>query len=137
MLLREKENYPDEDNLRKAMGDIYPVFNHLMETVESDAVGLAYEWRYYNDGKAWLMKAVWKKKTVFWLSVWQGYFKVGFYFTEKTISGLYELTISQSLKDRIQITRPVGKLIAVSIDIEKAGQSDDIIQLIEYKKKLK
>ncbi|PKP08994.1 MAG: hypothetical protein CVU09_13085 [Bacteroidetes bacterium HGW-Bacteroidetes-4] len=37
------------------------------------------QWRYYNDGKAWLCKVSYKKKTVFWLSVWEAYFKVAFY----------------------------------------------------------
>lgn len=137
MLLREKEVFPDEETLKKALGNVYPVFRQLMETIKAEAAGLICEWRYYNDGKAWLMKAVWKKKTIFWLSVWDGYFKIGFYFTEKTISGLYGLPVSQSIKDRLMNARPTGRLIAVSIDVDSEGQSDDIVQLVGYKKRLK
>ena len=33
------------------------------------------EWRYDNDGNAWLGKVVRKKKTVCWVSVWDRFFK--------------------------------------------------------------
>ncbi|HAQ65360.1 MAG TPA: hypothetical protein DCR43_05860 [Bacteroidales bacterium] len=137
MLLREKEVIPDDHTLEMAMGIVYPVYHKLMNIIKSEANGLTCQWNYYNDGKAWLMKAVWKKKTVFWLSVWEGYFKVGFFFTEKTITGIHELPISQMIKDSIPDARPVGRLIPLSINVEKTDQTDDLIQLVNYKKHLK
>ncbi|PKP16898.1 MAG: hypothetical protein CVU06_13825, partial [Bacteroidetes bacterium HGW-Bacteroidetes-22] len=65
------------------------------------------------------------------------YFKVGFFFTEKTITGIHELPISQMIKDSIPDARPVGRLIPLSINVEKTDQTDDLIQLVNYKKHLK
>ena len=137
LLLRDKEVIPDDQTLEMALGTVYPVFHHLMAIIESEANGLTCHWNYYNDGKAWLMKAIWKKKTVFWLSVWEGYFKVGFYFTEKTITGIHKLPVSQSIRDSIPEARPVGRLFPVSINVKETDQTDDLVQLLNYKKHLK
>lgn len=50
-----------------------------------------------SDGKAWLCKVVFKKKTGFWLSVWDGFFKAGFYFVERHCPGIHELEIDDSI----------------------------------------
>ena len=63
------------------------------------------EWRYYNDGKAWLCKVVNKKKTVFWLSIWEHYFKTSFYFTEKHLESIDALNIAYASRKRRRIAQ--------------------------------
>lgn len=82
ILLRDKEQYPAGEILMNALSDSYASFSELMAMIAGTEYRLAPEWNYYNDGKAWLCKVVYKKKTVFWLSVWDGYFQAAFYFTE-------------------------------------------------------
>jgi hypothetical protein len=45
-----------------------------------------------------LEKALDKKKNVCWLSVWNTGFKLTFYFTEKTIDGVYEMEVNGKIK---------------------------------------
>lgn len=51
------------------------------------------EWRYYTDGKAWLAKGLYKwtgvrggqnETIVFWISIWENFFKVTLYVPEKS-----------------------------------------------------
>jgi len=99
--------------------------------------GLVPEWRYYNDGKAWLCKAVFKKKTIFWLSVWDGFFKAGFYFVERHCPGIYELAVDDSIKQELKKAKPFGTLYPVGLTISKSEQINDLLALIQYKKGLK
>ena len=87
-LLTEEAVFPSDDILQIALGSLYPAYQSLCGSL-ADAQ-IAMEWRYYNDGKSWLCKCTNKKKTVFWLSVWEGYFQAGFFFTEKTRDGVPE-----------------------------------------------
>jgi hypothetical protein len=61
------------------MAASYPAYQALMQEVNLPETPWQVQWRYYNDGKAWLCKVSYKKKTVFWLSVWEACFKVAFY----------------------------------------------------------
>lgn len=116
--------------------ELYGVYLHLMEITQSD-LDLQPEWRYYKDGKVWLCKFVYKKKTILWLSLWETYIKVSFYFTEKTRDGIFNLSIDESLKADFRNTTPIGKLIPLILDIRKDEQLSDFGVIIEYKKSLK
>ncbi|HBL77321.1 MAG: hypothetical protein A2W90_21880 [Bacteroidetes bacterium GWF2_42_66] len=136
-LLKEQSVFPSEEILGNVLGDSFPVFTELMESVTKSACGLTSQWNYYNDGKAWLCKMQYKKKTVFWLSVWDGFFKTAFYFTEKTGAGLMELDIKESLKQSFNSAKSFGKLIPLVFTMRTKDQLEDLLKVIEYKKSLK
>lgn len=136
ILLRDKDTEPTVEVLKSALGnEVYDIYGEFTGNVES--IGIKLQWRYYNDGKAWLCKAVWKKKTVFWLSVWDGLFKTTVYFTEKTRTGIEDLSVSRSIKERILSAEPTGKLVPLTFDISNSDQIADLYTIIEYKKALK
>jgi len=136
-LLTDPAVPPSPEVLQDALGASYPVYEKVLAIITGDSYGLVPEWRYYNDGKAWLCKVVFKKKTVFWLSVWDGYFKTGFYFAERDIRGIHELEIDDSIKDKLKKTEPSGKLYPVVLDNNTVAQLSDLLKIIEYKKGLK
>jgi len=138
ILLRDSSIYPTKEVLENALGeDIYKVFNEFIEIITKTDLGLTPEWRYYNDGKSWLCKVCYKKKTVFWLSIWKMYFKLGFYFTEKNCSGVTELNIDERIKEEFSQSKNIGKLIPPVIKVNRIEQIDDAKKIIEYKKLLK
>jgi hypothetical protein len=137
MRLKDPQIPPTRDLLAEAMGDSYPIFDELIKTVTNEAFGLTTEWRYYNDGKAWLMKVCFKKKTVFWLSVWENYFKTSFYFTEKNSNGIYEMEIDETIKKDFNAQKTIGKLLPLTIFMKQKGQLSDLLKIVEYKKGLK
>jgi hypothetical protein len=78
-----------------------------------------------------------KKKTVFWLSVWEGFFKTAFFFTEKHLEGIAALDISEQIKEEFCRAKSIGKLLPMIINISKHEQLTDVLKVIEFKKKLK
>jgi len=130
-LLKDPTFDPTEDILSAALGDIYPVYQAFCGVLAAAQVSM--EWRYYNDGKAWLCKCQHKKKTVFWLSIWEGYFQTGFFFTEATYEGVRDLPFDeQPIRER-----NVGKFIPMVMKVSAESQLGDLAQLIDYKKSLK
>jgi hypothetical protein len=136
-LLREKEIFPTDEVLEDALGGSYSTFNELVGIITKPDFGLALQWNYYNDGKAWLCKVSYKKKTVFWLSVWDGFFKTGFYFTQKNSSGVLNLDIEEKIKEEFIQRKSIGKLMPLAINMKKKEQIADVIKIIVYKKSLK
>lgn len=135
--LRESEIYPTEEVLLRALGDqVFTVYKELLKIILNE-FQLNPEWRFYKDGKAWLCKVVWKKKTVFWLSIWDGFIRTSFYFTEKTQTGVQELEVSQNIKDKLKEAKAVGKLIPLILDIRLDEQLKDLKKIVEYKRALR
>jgi hypothetical protein len=136
-LLRDQHTFPSTEVLKNALKDSYEVYEELIQTITNTQYGLTIEWNYYKDGKAWLCKVQYKKKTIFWLSVWDEFFKTGFYFTKKNSSGVVALDIKKSLKEKLISNKSIGKLIPLTIDLNKKAQLKDVLTIIEYKKSLK
>ena len=138
ILLRDPDIFPSEEVLRNALGETnYNLFQGFVQNITSPTSGLAMEWRYYNDGKAWLCKVVNKKKTVFWPSIWEHYFKTSFYFTEKHLESIDALSIADSLKQQLAQAKSIGKLIPLIIDVHNDEAMTDLLTLVHFKKSLK
>jgi hypothetical protein len=136
ILLKDQDVFPSKAVLEKVLKGNYSTFEELMKIVTDKKYGLVAEWNYYKDGKSWLCKVCYKKKTVFWLSVWDKYFKTAFYFTEKNCSGIADLDIKESIKKDFRDRKPVGKLLPLVIEMSKKEQIKDLLKIIEYKKSL-
>lgn len=135
MILNNPDLYPDEDVLKETLTEgVYNLYTELLTTITSKSgMGLIWEWRYYNDGKSWLCKVVYKKRTIFWLSVWEGYFKVSFYFTEMHKEGISSLPISESAKSLFITAKPIGKLIPLTIDVQSEEQLEDVLTIAKFR----
>lgn len=137
-LLRDKNVFPTPDVLEKALGKRgCAAWTELLDTLTGEDYGLAFEWRFYNDGKAWLGKATYKKKTIFWLSVYEGFFRTNFYFTEKTRGGVLELNIDGKIKATFAEVEAAGRMVQLPLLISTKRQIKDALELIRYKKTLK
>lgn len=118
-LLRDKLLPPGDDVLKN------PLYLSLTE-------GLQPEWRYYNDGKAWLCKVTDGRKTIFWFSVWEGFFRVSFYFLERHLEGLAALNTTHG-----RLEKEWGKMIPFFFDVRDAGPVADVRKVVEFKRKAK
>lgn len=134
-IMKDRNIFPDNDVLKKALKDKFEVFQELEISITNDIHKLVHEWRYYNDGKAWLYKAQYKKKTVLWLTVVSTGFIVTFYFNEKNYEGVFGLPIANTIKENFQNVELVGKLHPLQIYVNNFNQISDIQEIIEYKKK--
>ena len=137
LLLREQNEFPTNEVLKNVLGESYLVYQEMIQLVTDTKYGLEPQWNYYRDGKAWLCKVCYKKKTIFWLSVWNNFFKTTFYFTEKNCLGIAELDIEENIKENFNRSKHFGKFIPLTIEITSKNQLKDLLKVIDYKKSLK
>jgi hypothetical protein len=136
-LLREQEIYPSEEVLQSVLGKVYDVWTELEKQVTQGEFSLTLDWNYYRDGKSWLCKVCHKKRTIFWLSVWEGFFQTGFFFLERHLEGIAALDISEQIKEDFCQKKPIGKLLPMAIKINKQEQLADMLKVAKFKKELK
>ena len=133
-LLQDPEIFPSKEVLENALGKVYNILEELETKLTQPEYALVFHWKYYRDGKAWLCKVVHKKKTIFWLSVWEGYFKTGFYFLERHLEGIAALDIDEN---SFTMVKDCGKMIPVIFNINKKKQIPALLKMVEYKKTAK
>ena len=126
---------PESRILEKALGKKYVVFMEFEKKLSEQ--NLIIEWRYYNDGKSWLGKILYKKKNLCWISIWNTGFKITFYFTGKTIHGIHELKIDDAIKNLATNYKQTGKLIPILLIMRNKKRLNDALKILEYKKQLK
>lgn len=136
-MLVDPDVFPDKEVLSGILGESYDVFEEMLSEITDGNYRLSPEWRYYRDGKSWLCKVVFRKKTIFWLSVWNGYFKTAFYFLPRNVPGVLELGIKDEIKKEFINARPTGTLIPLVINIRDHEQISDLLEVVKYKKSLK
>jgi hypothetical protein len=132
-LLNDPDIYPTDEVLKSGLGRSFAAYQSYMDAIQSEPYCLDHEWKYYKDGHAWLCKISRKKKTVHWLSIWPGFFKVGYYFTGKSGEGIPELDIDANIKKAFSSNKPIGKLIPVAIDVRFKKQLSDCYTMIKFK----
>lgn len=133
--LNDANTYPTDEVLASVLGNCFEIYQVFVGALPKYQIEL--EWHYYNDGKSWLGKGVSKHKTIFWLSVWQDFFKVSFYFTEKTRLEIMSLPIADEIKTRMKSEPIKGKLVSLIIDVSESTHLNDVFTLISYKQSYK
>ena len=136
-VLKDEAVYPDDKVLTQHLGRAKSAYDGLMEMIAKKHPDYTVEWRYYQDGKAWLCKIVKKKKTICWLSVWDGFFKTGCYFSVKHDIALKRHCKTKSLKKIYMANKMVGKSRAMEIDVKFKKQLPDIETLFLFKESVK
>ncbi len=145
-LLRNPDIEPSDDVIAEALGGGY--ISYVKFIKELDNKDIQPEWRYYNDGKAWLAKGIYKwigarggkkETTVFWLSIWDGFFKATIYFPEKVRADVLDLPLDNEIKKVIEDSEQMGKLkyFPVVFELYTDKMFDSVFQLIDFRKKVK
>lgn len=145
-LLRNPDIEPSSDVVAKALGEANSAYVKFVNELASHDIQL--EWRYYTDGKAWMAKGLFKwtgvrggqnEKTVFWLSIWDGFFKVTIYVPQKASADVLSLPLDNEVKLMIAASQQMGKLkyFPIVFDLCSDEMFEVVFLLADFKKSLK
>ena len=114
-ILSDKNQFPTEEIIYSHIGKSKTLWQSLFQYIHSDHPELNEEWRYYNDGKSWLLKVTKKSKTIFWLSIIKNSFRITFYFTDKVEEAINKSPISDELKEQFKNGKKYNKIRGLTI----------------------
>ncbi len=132
-VLNDKNQFPTEQVILSHIGKTKTLWQSFFKYLNTDHADLAEEWRYYNDGKSWLMKVTRKSKTVFWLSVTENAFRVTFYFTDKASQAIERSSVSSELKQQFKSGRTFGKIRGLTVKFQGKKDIEDAKALLAVK----
>lgn len=133
----DKNRAPTEESIREALGRAASAWRALFDELHAEHPELLESWRYYADGKSWLLKVTRRSKTIFWLSVAQNGFRLAFYFPERLTPALLESELSEERKAELRDGEPTGKLRRVAVSFGPKRGVRDVMVLVALKQRLK
>jgi hypothetical protein len=136
-ILNDENQYPTEEIIVSHLGKSRTPWKALFEYIHAAHPDFTEEWRYYRDGKSWLLKVTFKKKTIFWLSIIPGAFKTTFYFTEKAKEAILSSNLSEPLKNQFRDGKSFGKIKGITVIHSKKQDIEDAKILIDIKLRIK
>ncbi len=145
-LLRNPDIQPSSDVIAKALKEADNTYIKFINELIKHNIEI--EWRYYTDGKAWLAKGLYKWKgvrgvlketTVFWLSVWDGFFKLTIFIPEKNREDALNLPLSDDINKMISESKQMGKLkfFPVVFDLYSDEMLPSVFTLLDFRKNIK
>ena len=145
-LLRNPDIQPTEAVIEEALGEANNAYVKFVRILASHDIQI--EWRYYTDGKAWLAKGLYKwtgvrggqkKTTVFWLSIWDGFFKVTIYIPEKSREDVLCLFLHDEARQMAEEARLMGERLSyfpLVFDLRSDELFEAILSLVDFKKRI-
>ena len=145
-LLRDPDVQPSGDVIAQALGEANNAYVAFINQLARRDIQPA--WRYYFDGKAWLAKGLYKwtgarggqnETTVFWLSIWDGFFKVSLFMPERFRAEALRLPIDDKVKLMIANSKQMGKLtyFPIVFDLRSEDLFEGLFALAELRKRIK
>ena len=132
--LREESIEPTDEVLAQLLGDVHPVYQAFMAGASGEPLRLDHAWRYYRDAGAWLCRITYRKKTVSWMSIQDGNFRVTTYMSKKDLPGVEGLQVDQRLKAAFHETGTTRKYPYFMIDVSSMDQLEDLLAIMAFKK---
>ena len=115
--LIDPDEYPNDEVLGRFLGPRKPVWDSFLSYIEETHPSFATEWRFYKDGKRWLFKITKKKKTISWVSVYEGSFSTTFYFTDRVEELLRNSDLKQEYLEQFASAKRYGKIRPLTVYI--------------------
>ena len=136
-ILTDKNQFPTEEVIFSHIGKSKILWESIFKYIHTNHPEFSEQWKYYNDGKCWLLKVTKKSKTIFWLSIIKNSFRITFYFGDKAEPAVLESTISDKLKDQFKNGKRYNKIRGITVTIKNKKDIEYVTSLIAVKLSIK
>ena len=137
MILTNKDQFPTEEIIFAHLGKSKIIWESLFNHIHNNYPDFTEQWRYYNDGKSWLMKVTKKSTTIFWLSISKDSFRITFYFGDKAEPAIMESSLSDKIKGQFMNGKRYGKIRGITLIMNTKQNIKFVKELIAIKLKMK
>ena len=128
-----KETMPNEEMINEVLGSNYAHLQEIRLFIAEEIGDTTEEWKFYGKKLGWTLKKFYKKRNLFFIGIYRGYFKISFVFGERAAENVFNSGISAALKKELSEARKYAEGRGLSINVDNDGYLDDIKELIRIK----
>ena len=136
IFLTDPKIQPTDELIHSIIGENSIYWQRIIKYLYDNHSDITEVWRFYNDGKCWLYRALLKKKTIYWIGILHDTFRITFYLSDKAETLVEESTLSDKIKEGFRNTKG-SKFRSVTVTMHSAEDLENVLKCIEIKLKLK
>ena len=93
-----KNEPPSEVHIKEILKDSYLVLEAIRIFIRENVGETVEEWKYYGINNGWVLKTFLKKRNLFFIVIYDGYFRISFVFGDKAGDSILESNVSDETK---------------------------------------
>jgi hypothetical protein len=136
IVLVDKTIKPTDEIVFSIIGEKSILWQEIMNYLYDHHTDITEQWNFYNDGKAWLFCTLKKKKTIFWIGVIKGTFRISFFLANKAEPLIDQSDLSDKLKNDFRNAKESKTPRSISITMSNREDVIDVIRLIDLKMRI-
>lgn len=133
LVLTEKDSIPTEKTLKKTLGDTFKFYLSIRNTIQKQLSPIIFEWKYYGKKNGWLLKHLYKKRNLFFLLVFDGYFKLSFTFGDSAVEKINKSDLNKNIIEQLKTAKKYSEGRTIQIIVDSESQVELVITLLRFK----
>jgi hypothetical protein len=130
----EKSIMPNDDLIITVMKNSYPLYGEIFDYFKTKSSNIHTEWKYYGKKNGWLLKHFDDKRNIFFLVIYEGYFKISFTFGDKVVREILDSdSVSNSVKVSFENAKKYVEGTTILYEVKSKSDVDNVKQLIRFK----
>jgi len=132
-IFTDKSHEPTEQDLSENLGPTYKLWEEIKKSLSDEYGHLAEEWKYYGQKYGWSLKLFYKKRNLFFFTVYGKYFRMGFTFGDKAVSAIEKSDLPKSIIEELKNAKKYVEGRGVRIEVKRQSDVENIIRLVGFK----
>lgn len=137
IVLTDPNIQPTDELIFSIIGENSVYWEQIIDYLHDNHFDITEEWRFYNDGKSWLYRALRKKKTIYWVGILKDTFRISFWLSDKAEEMIEVSTLSEDIKEVFRNAKRSKFGRCVSVEMGSPDDLKSVLKLIELKLKIK
>ncbi len=124
---------PNEESLKEALGMNYKYWKEIKTELNAKYENLKEEWKYYGQKTGWTLKLFYKKRNLFFFSVYDDCFTVAFVFGDKAVDAITKSDIPSKYINEILAAKKYAEGRGLRLEVRDKVEIYIIIKLVGIK----
>lgn len=132
-IFTDKLHKPTEQELTENLGTSYKLWEEIRKSLNDEYGQLTEEWKYYGHKYGWSLKLFYKKRNLFFFTVYGKYFQMGFTFGDKAVSAIEKSDLPKSIIEELKNAKKYVEGRGLRIEVKRRSDVKNIIKLVGFK----
>ena len=129
----KKDSLPTEAEVAKTLGANYTHLENIRKYILESFGDTVEEWKFYGEKHGWTLKNFYKKRNLYFIGIYPGYFRIAFIFGDRAAEKVAASDISPGFKEELANAKKYAEGRGLYIKVDSPELIEDLRQLIRIK----
>ncbi len=132
-IFMDKSVKPDDRQLAHALGEKATFWEAIKKHLAQNYGEVNEEWKFYNAKSGWTLKALLKKRNLFFLTPSPEFFRLAFVFGDKAVAVVERSDLPEDIKNELKLARKYAEGRGIRITVKSQKDVEYVKKLIDIK----